>query len=404
MSPLTFGMGKTHSTLKFIAGKSYSITTGTKSLIFGNNGSTRMTATSITNNLLGAGSLTSSTTPSAGSNDDGWWTLSLPWNVFFGETLYNTVYVGTNSYITFGGGSSSLSPSATDPAFDKIVMDGADNSAQRIYYGVEGTAPNRTYRIRYEGTSSTSGTLGSPNMVWEATFYENNIYQIDIQTGTLARANGYSGAGTASALLAGGASTLGTSNKGTRLTMTTPSAFQNPWTVLQNASADDVNAIISLPFTFYLAGTGYTSAYLCSNTFFTFGTSFTGYSGLGGSYPACDKIFLGSADNSYQRIFTYNYGTDYKTIRYEGTASTSGTLNAPNIVLEITFFNPAAMGGKNVIELLVGQHGRTSGAFGIASASAYYASSTIAANTSYVFEGNSTGTSWTLTSNKYVTS
>lgn len=63
----------------------------------------------------------------------------------------------------------------------------ADNSAQRIYYGTEGSSPNRTYRVRWEGAAATSGTLGSPNMVYEAVFYENAASQIDIHVGVNAR-------------------------------------------------------------------------------------------------------------------------------------------------------------------------------------------------------------------------
>jgi hypothetical protein len=67
------------------------------------------------------------------------------------------------------------------------MVSSGDNSCQRIYYGVEGTAPNRTFRIRYEGTNTTSGTLGSPNMVYEVTFYEATNNQIDVQVGSNAR-------------------------------------------------------------------------------------------------------------------------------------------------------------------------------------------------------------------------
>jgi hypothetical protein len=58
-----------------------------------------------------------------------------------------------------------------------------DNSVQRIYYGTEGVAPNRTFRVRQEGTSTTFGTVGSPTMVCEWTFYENTPSRIDLQTG-----------------------------------------------------------------------------------------------------------------------------------------------------------------------------------------------------------------------------
>ena len=140
---------------------------------------------SITNSLLGAEALTSSTTPTSGNNDDGYWTLTLPFNITYLGTSYNTVYVGTNTYLTFSAGSSNYSNlGATNPNLPKIMWSCADNSVQRIYYGTEGSAPNRTYRIRIEGNGGTSGTLGSPNMVCEYVFYENAPSQIDLQLGS----------------------------------------------------------------------------------------------------------------------------------------------------------------------------------------------------------------------------
>ncbi len=142
------------------------------------------TVSSITPNLIGAASLASSTTPTVGNNDDGYWTLTLPFNIQFLGTSYNTIYVGTNHYVTFGGGSTNytgLGPS--NPNLPKIMWSCADNSVQRIYYGVEGTAPTRTYRVRLEGNASTSGTLGNPGMVCEWVFYEDNATQIDLQLG-----------------------------------------------------------------------------------------------------------------------------------------------------------------------------------------------------------------------------
>jgi hypothetical protein len=144
--------------------------------------------TALTTNLLGAASLTSATTPSFGNNDDGVWALTLPFNITFLGTSYNQIYVGTNHYVTFGGGATdyaSLGPST--PNLPKIMWCAADNSVQRIYYGVEGVAPNRTYRVRVEGAASTGGTLGSPTMVNEYTFYENAPAQIDLQLGQNAR-------------------------------------------------------------------------------------------------------------------------------------------------------------------------------------------------------------------------
>jgi hypothetical protein len=144
--------------------------------------------TTITNSLLGVGSLTLSMTPTVGSNDDGYWTLSLPFNISYLGNSYNTIYVGTNHYLTFTDGSSvytNLGPS--NPNLPKIMWSCADNSVQRVYFGVEGTAPNRTYRVRVEGTASTGGASGNPNMVNEYVFYEAVPARIDLQLGVNAR-------------------------------------------------------------------------------------------------------------------------------------------------------------------------------------------------------------------------
>jgi len=93
----------------------------------------------IASSLLGAAALTASTTPSVGSNDDGYWTLNLPFGINFLGNTYNTIYVGTNTYVTFGAGSTQyLNVSPTTPNLPKIMWCAKDNSVQRIYYGVEG--------------------------------------------------------------------------------------------------------------------------------------------------------------------------------------------------------------------------------------------------------------------------
>jgi hypothetical protein len=168
------------------------------------------------------------------------------------------------------------------------------------------------------------------------------------------------------------------------------------WTGIQNASVDDSFLTISLPFTFYIAGNGYTTTYMGSNTYITFSAGSTLFSGLSASNPALPKFMFGAADNSYQRVSRFAFGTDYQRIRYEGTAATVGTVGSPNIVLEITLFNPSVMGGSNVLELLVGNHSRLAGVANVANTTTAYATYTLAQNQSYVFVGNSNGTSWTI--------
>lgn len=140
--------------------------------------------TEITASLGSTDGLTALTTPTSGNNDDGFWNISLPFTVNFLGTPYTNVYPGTNFYLTFGAGSVVWSGvSVSSPNLPKIMWCAKDNSVQRIYHGVEGSAPNRTYRIRMEGNASTAGTLGNPGMVCEYTFYEDTPDQIDLQVG-----------------------------------------------------------------------------------------------------------------------------------------------------------------------------------------------------------------------------
>lgn len=170
------------------------------------------------------------------------------------------------------------------------------------------------------------------------------------------------------------------------------------WTGLQNSSSDDAAVAVPIPFTFTFMGTGYTTAYMGSNTYVTFGGSSTNYSGLSASNPALNKFHLGSSDNSYQRVSYVQNGTSYVRIRYEGNGSTSGTVGSPGITLEITLFNSANYGGAQVCEVLVGNHNRTGGVFGAYSTSASIMSSTQTLNSywSYTFVGNAGGTSWAV--------
>lgn len=179
------------------------------------------------------------------------------------------------------------------------------------------------------------------------------------------------------------------------------------WTTLISATGDDANTVVSLPFTWTYNNTGYTSFFPNSNYYVTFGSGSNQFSGLSASSPPLNKIFFAGADNSWQRVSTIVSGTDYRRLRWEGTAATSGTPGSPNMVYELTFFNPSLTGGNPWIELLVGVQARGNNTVGVISG--LYSSSAkltggdlgpsnrgVTANQSYVMEGNSTGTSWTV--------
>ena len=166
------------------------------------------------------------------------------------------------------------------------------------------------------------------------------------------------------------------------------------WSDLFNSNVDDSNMGIAIPFTFYLAGTGYTTTYLGSNSYLTFGAGSSVYGSLGASNPPYPKLMFGSADNSYQRVSSLASASSLK-IRYEGNGSASGTVGSPGIVVELALFNPTLfLGSLSVIEMRVGVHNRLDGQSMIANASTALLSYTLAQNQSYVFIGNATGTSW----------
>ncbi len=183
------------------------------------------------------------------------------------------------------------------------------------------------------------------------------------------------------------------------------------WTVVNEGSRyNQSKDFTNVAFAVALDGTtNYQTFYFTTSTYLVFknGPAPTTIStGISESNPSEDKILLGAGDHSYQRLWTLtNPSYDYARFRYEGTAATSGTPGSPTIVYEFTIFNPANYSGSQVIEVLMGNNSASSSApFLVANTSSSYASSTVDPNTSYVFVGNSTGTSWTIYKNAYITS
>lgn len=180
------------------------------------------------------------------------------------------------------------------------------------------------------------------------------------------------------------------------------------WTSVISSSGDDASTQVTLPFTWTYNNTGYTSFFPNSNFYITFGSGSTVYSGLASNNPGVNKIFFAGADNSWQRVSTITSGTNYLRLRWEGTSSTSGPVGSPNIVYEITFFNPANTGSVPIFELLVGVQNRGTATSGIISG--LYSSTALLTGgnlgpfpnrgveqfQSYVAVGNSTGTTWTV--------
>lgn len=181
------------------------------------------------------------------------------------------------------------------------------------------------------------------------------------------------------------------------------------WTSVQNASADDAFATISLPYNFTISGTSYNTVYIGSNFYITFGSGSTLYGQtppgpLSASVPALDKFHIGAGDRSYQRVAYIQFGNAF-VIRVEGAVGTSGVPGSSTIIYEATFINPQFYPTKSaVMALRMGNAGNTgSTLFGVYSSSTAYATTTLAENTSYVFEASNTvGTAWTIYTGQYI--
>ena len=213
------------------------------------------TVTSITNVLLGTAALTPSTTPTLGNRNDGYWKLTPPWSTTFLGRTYPDIYVNTNGIISFGTGTiSATTPTAA--ALPSIGITAKDNAALRLYYGTEGTAPNRTYRVRYEGTDTAAiYTSGDPFIVWEAAFYEATATQIDVQVGV--NANGLSSVGT------GNFGVSGNFSRGTTASISAPQVSPGRQAQLSTITYNS-NGTFSVPI--LTGGIGYTSAFLTITT------------------------------------------------------------------------------------------------------------------------------------------
>lgn len=190
-------------------------------------------------------------------------------------------------------------------------------------------------------------------------------------------------------------------------TTTYPSLTPTGWTSRVSASADDANFLLSTPFNFIFNGTSYAGMYPSSNLYVTFGSGSTVYSGLGPTNPPLNKLLLGAGDWSWQLASSYtDPSNNYVRWRVEGTLSTSGTLGSPGYVYEAAVFNPAQTGGVPMFYVTFGSVAPTAYSIYICSSSAALTGGgpvAISLNRSYVFVGNSTGTTWTIYSGYSVT-
>ena len=132
-----------------------------------------------------------------GDADDASFAVNLPWSVNFLGTNYNSVFVGSNGYITFQSGSSTYSGfSASNPPGPHISIYPADRRLYKLYYAelAAGTAQAR-FVIRVEGVDYANSAV---THIYEIHFYPGtsyyDVYFVDApssgNTGTSGVSNG----------------------------------------------------------------------------------------------------------------------------------------------------------------------------------------------------------------------
>lgn len=153
--------------------------TGTSWKITTTAGAASLTSISVPTNLNNYGGLQSRT---SGTANNGYYTLSLPWTITYNGTNYTSLSVGTNSYITFGGGSSITFPTVSSPAFNKILISSADSIIENLWARTDPntTSPNRMFNIRFQGYVTSGYTQFFYTLQWELRFYENDPSSIEV--------------------------------------------------------------------------------------------------------------------------------------------------------------------------------------------------------------------------------
>lgn len=184
-----------------------------------------------------------------------------------------------------------------------------------------------------------------------------------------------------------------------------PPTAGGTWTNMQRSNADDANLAVPFPFTWTFNGTGYTSCYIGSNAYITFGGGSSAYLSLSASNPALNKIMMNAADRSYQSV-AYLSTADYVKIRYEGTSTAGGAaVGSSTCIYEAVFINPTNTGSVPTVEFRFGRWANSGGVTGIYSSTAALTTTgtfAASANSSVVLQGNSTGVTWTSYASNYI--
>lgn len=158
-------------------------------------------------------------------------------------------------------------------------------------------------------------------------------------------------------------------------------------------------------FTFYINNTGHTALYWNSNQYLTFGAGSGVYCYPWITNPAISKLFTGATDCYWSNARVYvrrgtHLGTKYFAIKAEGPFDGSSG-SSP---IEIIFFETRA--DKQYIEVRCGSNTLRRYPVALSTGTAFLTPEVYDSGegVSFVFEGNSTGTTWTRYKDKHIIS
>ncbi len=157
------------------------------------------------------GTFSSATTPTTGSNDDGNYSVPLPFAFEFYGTTYaagTSMFIGTNGYVSFVSGMTTTSigtmPNVSFPATMSIF--GRDmnlNTGGNITYGTTGTAPNRKFVVSYNSVPDFSTGLIENGQIVLSEATGNIEYHITAAAASTHSIGIQAAAGSASAIVPG---------------------------------------------------------------------------------------------------------------------------------------------------------------------------------------------------------
>jgi Subtilase family len=125
--------------------------------------------------------LTASSTPTAGTNTRGYWSLNLPFSIQYLGKPYSQIHIHSGSFITLGSATIPYVIGASIPSVPKIMMGASFRRCYSIWTGTTGVTPNREFRIVWEGSENPNiNDPANPKMRWEVRFFENatNTFEV----------------------------------------------------------------------------------------------------------------------------------------------------------------------------------------------------------------------------------